>query len=67
MSPPIPDWIYHLCKHSTPQTLEQLPRYTETWLSPAAVYRNWSQKEEIPVRFRLEIDIADQASNDFQP
>lgn len=66
MSPPNPDWLCHKDSLQKPLTSQQLPRYTETWLSPAAVYRNWSRQEEIPIRFRLEIDMVDQSSNEFQ-
>lgn len=34
--------------------------YVETWLSPAAFQRIWEADEEIPIRFRFEIDILDQ-------
>ncbi|MBA4495146.1 hypothetical protein ACFO25_10150 [Paenactinomyces guangxiensis] len=58
---PSPGWIYDLLQaHLTQEELKQVESfiYAESWASPSARQRDWfNQEEELPLRFRLEIDM----------
>ncbi len=56
-----PGWIYELLQaHLSQEELEQVESFihAESWASPSARQRDWFQtEEEIPLRYRLEIDM----------
>lgn len=56
-----PGWIYELLKaHLSQEEFMQVESFlhAESWASPSARQRDWfHQEEEIPLRFKLDIDI----------
>jgi hypothetical protein len=60
-SAPTTDWIWEwLQVHLSQEELEKVEPFlrAESWASPSARRRGWQREpEEIPLRFRLEIDL----------
>jgi hypothetical protein len=53
-------WLYDMLQTYLPETeLGQVESflYTESWASPSAQHRDWMEKENPPLRFRLDIDV----------
>lgn len=60
-----PHWFYHhLQNHFSSHQLKQAETflYAESWISPSAYHRQWSQlQQSVPLRYQLNIDVNEQS------